>query len=85
MSYKVRDDYPKEKIKDFIKTCEKLVEQKGICCVDLDCNDCPAFSPYNDDIDCLSNGFSGINVDMSDKVTYLSAQEFLKVYKKKGI
>jgi hypothetical protein len=78
--YIIRDDYPAEKITNFIKTCKQLIKQKGACnCID--CNDCPGFSEYNCD-----QGFAkGSVLKKQNESAYQNSLKFLEKYNKSSI
>jgi len=60
-------NYPEEKMEDFRKTCEKLVETNGGIsiaglCVDNSCDKCPGSKIYNNGKGCFVNGWRGWGV-----------------------
>jgi hypothetical protein len=81
MEYIIRDDYPAEKITNFIKTCKQIIEQEGACnCIK--CIECPGCSEYNENKTCIKSFSNGKTSKDRNNSVYQNSLKFLEKYNK---
>lgn len=78
-----RQDF-KEITEEYVKFCEKLIKNNGVCTSNTNCCECP-FSSYNaiNGEPCCPNNYSGdTGLGVEDVKLVKSAQEFLQLFER---
>jgi hypothetical protein len=72
----LKDNYPKEKMKSFIETCEIFLDQGSAKCIQIECKKCPFYE--EEKYYCLRDSYKIVESSIMIKKF---CKEFLKKFK----